>query len=73
MHNLFNGLICGASSSHNDKTPLLCAAEAGHDEIVAYLLQFEDVLTDQRKQPGVVKNASVSLVNESHNTVVIDV
>ena len=76
MHNLFDGLIllaCGALSSHNGKTPLLCAAKAGHDEIVAYLLQFEDVLTDQRKQPGMVKNASVSLINESHKSVVIDV
>ena len=24
---------CGSLCSHNGKTPLLCAAEAGHDEI----------------------------------------
>ena len=68
---LYYSHACGASCSHNGKTPLLCAAEAGHDEIVTYLLQFESVLTDLRKQPEVVKNASVSLINESHKAVVI--
>ena len=33
------------SSDDSGKTPLLCAAEAGHDEIVAYLLQFREVQT----------------------------
>ena len=47
-------------SSQNDKTPLLCAAEAGHDEVVAYLLQFKKVRTDLRNQPGKVYSASVS-------------
>ena len=46
--------------SHNGKTPLLCAAEAGHDEIVAYLLQFTKVQTDLKEQPEVVESASVS-------------
>ena len=46
--------------SHEDKTPLLCAAEAGHDTIVAYLLQFKKVLTDLAKQPEKVGSASVS-------------
>ena len=46
--------------SHKDKTPLLCAAEAGHDEIVAYLLQFRKVQTDLESQPGKVYNANVS-------------
>ena len=46
--------------SHSKKTPLLCAAEAGHDEIVAYLLEFRTVQTDLESQPGKVYNASVS-------------
>ena len=46
--------------SHNGKTPLLCAAEAGHDEVVAYLLQFTKVQTDLKEQPEVVESASVS-------------
>ena len=41
-------------SRQDDKTPLLCAAEAGHDEIVAYLLQFKSVRTDLKKQQEVV-------------------
>ena len=45
--------------SHDGKTPLLCAAEAGHDEIVAYLLEFEEVQAALKKQEEVV-NASVS-------------
>ena len=51
---------CGTLCSHNDKTPLLCAAEAGHDEIVAYLLQFTKVRTDLQNQPEKVYSASVS-------------
>ena len=47
-------------SSHNDKTPLLCAAEAGHDAIVAYLLEFREVRTDLEKQSDKVQSASVS-------------
>ena len=61
MHSNFDGLIFACMCtlySHNGKTPLLCAAEAGHDEIVAYLLQFESVLTDLREQSEVVKSAS---------------
>ena len=46
--------------SDNGKTPLLCAAEAGHDEIVAYLLQFRTVRTDLEKEQGEVSSASVS-------------
>ena len=46
--------------SQNGKTPLLCAAEAGHDEIVAYLLQFEKVRTDLENESGKVYSASVS-------------
>ena len=52
---------CGSLCSHNGKTPLLCAAKAGHDEIVAYLLQFRTVLAGLKSQPEVVKNASVRL------------
>ena len=48
--------------SHSDKTPLLCAAEAGHDEIVAYLLQFRKVRTDLENQPEKVYSASVSYI-----------
>ena len=51
---------CGTLYSHNDKTPLLCAAEAGHDEVVAYLLQFTKVRTDLQNQPEKVYSASVS-------------
>ena len=47
-------------SSHNGKTPLLCAAEAGHDAIVAYLLEFREVRTDLEKQSDKVQSASVS-------------
>ena len=52
----------GIWASHNGKTPLLCAAEAGHDEIVAYLLEFEEVQADLKKKEKVEKvvNASVS-------------
>ena len=52
--------VCGALCSHNGKTPLLCAAEAGHDEIVAYLLQFRKVRTDLEKEQGKVSSVSVS-------------
>ena len=48
-------------ASHNGKTPLLCAAEAGHDEIVAHLLQFRKVQTDLEEQPEKVPSASVRL------------
>ena len=48
------------SSDDDGKTPLLCAAESGHDEIVAYLLQFRKVRTDLHNQPGKVYSASVS-------------
>ena len=51
---------CGSLCSHKGKTPLLCAAEAGHDEIVAYLLQFTKVRTDLHNQPEKVYSASVS-------------
>ena len=47
-------------SENSGKTPLLCAAEAGHDEIVAYLLGFEEVQADLKKQQEKVNNASVS-------------
>ena len=53
-------IFCIWYPSLNGKTPLLCAAEAGQDEIVAYLLQFRKVQTDLRKQPGEVESASVS-------------
>ena len=53
-------LACDILYSHDGKTPLLCAAEAGHDEIVAYLLQFRKVQTDLESQPGKVYNANVS-------------
>ena len=47
-------------TSHSKKTPLLCAAEAGHDEIVAYLLGFEEVQADLQNPEKEVVNASVS-------------
>ena len=47
-------------ASHNDKTPLLCAAEAGHDEIVEYLLEFDEVQADLKNKKEKVDNASVS-------------
>ena len=47
-------------SENSGKTPLLCAAEAGHDEIVAYLLQFREVQTALKSQPPKVSSASVS-------------
>ena len=47
-------------SSHSDRTPLLCAAEAGHDVIVAYLLQFRKVRADLKSEPGNVQSAKVS-------------
>ena len=46
-------------SSHSNKTPLLCAAKAGHDEIVAYLLQFRKVRADLESEPGNVQSAKV--------------
>jgi len=46
-------------SSLDGKTPLLYAAEAGHDQIVAYLLQFREVCTDLKEQPQRVDSASV--------------
>jgi len=48
--------------SHKGKTPLLCAAEAGHDEIVAYLLEFREVQTYLKNQPSVVMSANVSYI-----------
>ena len=50
------------SYSQNGKTPLLCAAESGHDKVVAYLLTFEKVRTDLKNQPEKVESASVSFV-----------
>ena len=47
-------------SSHSKKTPLLCAAEAGHDEIVAYLLRFRKVQADLKGEQGNVQSAKVS-------------
>ena len=38
----------------------MCAAGAGHDEIVAYLLGFEEVQADLKHQQEKVDNASVS-------------
>ena len=53
--------VCGTlHCSDNGKTPLLCAAEAGHDEIVAYLLGFEEVQADLENESGKVYSASVS-------------
>ena len=46
--------------SCDGKTPLLCTAEAGHDEIVAYLLQFRTVRTDLESESGTVKTVKVS-------------
>ena len=60
---------CDTLYSHNGKTPLLCAAEAGHDEIVAYLLQFRKVLADLKSQPEEVKNANVRVYKCTHNLV----
>ena len=53
---------CVPCSDDDDdsKTPLLCAAEAGHDEIVAYLLRFRKVQTYLKNQPKEVESASVS-------------
>ena len=45
---------------HNGKTPLLCAAEAGHEKIVTYLLQLDEVRTNLKNQPQKVYSASVS-------------
>ena len=42
------------------QTPLLNAARNGHDEIVAYLLQFSKVSTQLKRQPENVGSASVS-------------
>ena len=50
----------GIWASHMGETPLLCAAEAGHDEIVAYLLGFEEVQADLKEQQKKGVNASVS-------------
>ena len=46
--------------SHGGKTPLLCAAEAGHDEIVAYLLKFRTVRTHLESESGTVQTVKVS-------------
>ena len=48
----------GVWASDDGRTPLLCAAEAGHDEIVDYLLGFEEVQADLKEQK--VVGASVS-------------
>ena len=50
---------CIWTRDDDGKTPLLCAAEAGHDEIVAYLLGFEEVQTDLKNQQEEVDNPSV--------------
>jgi len=34
--------------SHGGRSPLLCASEAGHDEVVAYLLQFRTVSSNSQ-------------------------
>ena len=47
-------------ASRDGKTPLLCAAEAGHDEIVEYLLEFDEVQADLKAEKEKVNNASVS-------------
>ena len=51
---------CIWTSDNDDKTPLLCAAEAGHDEIVEYLLEFDEVQADLKTKKEKVDNASVS-------------
>ena len=58
-------------ASHDGKTPLLCAAEAGHDEIVAYLLQFRKVQAALEEQPEKVYSASVSL--HTHNFIIVSI
>ena len=60
---------CCVPCSHDGKTLLLCAAEAGHDEIVAYLLEFREVQTNLKYQPEVVKNANVRLPKCMHDLV----
>ena len=57
---------CGSLCSHKGKTPLLCAAEAGHDEIVAYLLEFREVQTYLKEQSEKVQNANVSCNHNLH-------
>ena len=48
-------------ASDDGRTPLLCAAETGHDEIVAYLLGFEEVRADlKEQQENVQVDVSVS-------------
>ena len=51
---------CTCYPSQDGKTSLLCAAEAGHEKVVAYLLKFQAVLTELKKQPENVDRASVS-------------
>ena len=46
--------------NHRFQTPLLNAARNGHDEIVAYLLQFSEVSTQLERQLENVYSASVS-------------
>ena len=53
-------LACDILYSHDGKTPLLCAAEAGHDEIVAYLLQFRKVQNDPQNHKKEVHSSRVS-------------
>lgn len=61
------------SSDDDGKTPLLCAAESGHDKVVAYLLTFEKVQTDLKNQPKKVASPSVSFVQPfSSQTYVTD-
>ena len=52
--------VHGHSSDDGGKTPLLCAAESGHDKVVAYLLTFEKVQADLKNQPEKVASPSVS-------------
>lgn len=46
--------------SQDGKTSLLCAAEAGHEKVVAYLLKFQTVRTELKTNHKNVDRASVS-------------
>jgi len=52
--------LCTCYPSQDGKTSLLCAAEAGHEKVVAYLLKFQTVLTELKNQREEVERASVS-------------